>query len=234
MDNKKYSTVIRLILLISLVSVAFGKQMMIQPWQKEDIQIPSISTTFKTTVNPAQLRLLTKYNSIETAFAELNKFILELPIDSTRNLQMVVEKRPQLAADLDKLIRNKAVITGFEYSSDSSAEVTIALDSKLIIKLFQPYWKPEPIPKVEKVKSPKKVKVAEEAKENKTAIKPEEKKAEPAKPAEPMKPEPKAVVPVTPAPKPIAPVTPNPSPIPDVKKEDKPSKQDSPSPDSVK
>jgi hypothetical protein len=235
-------------LLCCLISIAGSKGVIVQPWQNETIQLPVTSMTDIEVVNPTQLRLLTKYYAVEQAYMDLASFVLALPVDSSRTVQTVVDKRPQLAVGLDALIRNKSVLSDFEYTSDSSAQLYIALDSKLVTKLFQPYWKPEPVPK------PKKVIIA---KEDKPADKPEEVKPELTKPAEPAKPEPKVVapvVPVPPAPKPIepakremkpvipytpaprtaVPVNPNANPIPNVKKEDQPPKQDSTSPEPVK
>lgn len=185
----------------SFVSIAVSKEVMIQPWQKENILIPSISTTFKQTATPTQLRLLTKYNTVEQAYADLQSFILALPVDSNRTLQTVADKKEELIPALDKLIRSKAVLTGFEYTSDSSAQINIALDAKSIVGLFQPYWKPEPVPKPKKVKVKKVKKDAEqekeavekeekaepskeskETKDEKPVVKSEEKKVEPAKP----------------------------------------------------
>ncbi|MFB3897135.1 MAG: hypothetical protein ACE14V_12610 [bacterium] len=216
-------------ILCCFVSISIGKQgIVIQPWQKEYIQIPSISTTYKITANPSQMRLLTKYNAIEQAYAELGSFILTLPVDSTRSLQMILDKKEQLGLALDKLIRNKAVFSGFEYTSDSSAKVNIGLDAQQIVKLFSPYWKPEPVPKPKKVKvkkakpetekeeneSAEKADVKKESKETKEAkpvAKPDEKKPEPTKSITtttiaPVKSEEKKAEPAKPTISPIKPV----------------------------
>ncbi|MDI6783289.1 MAG: hypothetical protein QME64_04230 [bacterium] len=175
-----------LILLISIGSVALAKEIAVQPWQKENLLLPVISTTYKTTANPAQLRLLTKYYAIEKAYTELQSFVVALPVDSTRTIQTVVEKHPQLAIAVDNLIRNKAIVSGFEYTSDSSAQITIALDAKFVVNLFQPYWKPEPVPKPK----PEKKKI-EQVKKEKAVQKTEEKTEETPKPeAKPIEPQP--------------------------------------------
>jgi hypothetical protein len=193
-------------LLCYLISFAFSKEVIVQSWQKENIQLPVISTTYKTTVNSAQLRLLTKYYAIEKAYSELQTVILSLPVDSSRSIQTVVDKRPQLAAGLDTLIRDKSILTGFEYSSDSSATINIALDAKLITKLFQPYWKPERPPKPAK------------SKEEKEAVKAQPKKVKKEKAKEEKK-----TKKIDESQKSITPST-KPTPNPDVKKEEQPPK----------
>lgn len=156
MNNKLYRKIVPVILSLSIGVLAFGKERSIQPWQKESIQLPVISTTVKKTANPAQLRLLTKYYAIEQAYTEFNTFILALPIDSTRTIQSIIEKRPQLIATIDKSVRNKSMITGFEYSSDSSAQITITIEPKVIVDIIGPYMKPEKPPKPVKSEKPKK------------------------------------------------------------------------------
>ncbi|MCX7920206.1 MAG: hypothetical protein N3A72_11515 [bacterium] len=144
--------------LLGIGSGAIGKPIVIQPWQKEPILLPVVSTTFKQTANSAQLRLLTKYYAVEQAYTELNAFILALPIDSTRTIQTILEKRPQCIPAIDRAVRTKSVITGFEYTSDSSAQITIMLEPKVIIDILGSYMKPEKPPKPIESEKPKKSK----------------------------------------------------------------------------
>lgn len=111
-------------------------------WAKGNIQISAEGTLEEPGTNDAQNNILVKEATRVAGYRTLERFLSSLPLDSTRNIGVMVKSNPEFAKNLHQWLVLHASLTHFQFTTDSTGTVKIAINAQNFAKFLSQYDKP--------------------------------------------------------------------------------------------